>query len=158
MKRNYCLIVFVLFFVGSKAQNTVFACETLTDTKLIHAVIFQKEQPVQQLDKSVSRFTPNVEDLRTANTILFNTYGALPVTNQSIWKDSKKFTLQSAGYIDANGNLIILEQFLNASTPHEFKEKYPNLSKEFNRDAGDFYKANTFLVEINLTNKTIRVL
>jgi hypothetical protein len=109
------------------------------------------------IDSMAERFTPSLQEISLANTILLeNTESLVKVWGSSFNREAKKSCRQFIGYIDLNGAkhvLILLLNMRGRNANHYFKDWKVKPIVGF----GDFYERNLKILNVNLNQKTIKV-
>jgi hypothetical protein len=108
-------------------------------------IIFKSDYPLPFEVNVKERFTPSDGDVKAGEAIL---------SKLSKFK-LRKFMRQYIGYIDSNGDSILVVNLLKDLGSKKNELYYKNWSNEFILGFGRIYEENTFLQRINLTTKQL---
>lgn len=129
----------------------------------IYSVIFDSSTVTYfRLPAYVShKFTPDVQDILTAEKIFFEEYN-LPALDhfsrkkRSIKKIYRNYGRQYLGFVTFSGEKLVLIQLLNFDiTSAQLKNVYKDFHSRFIVGAGDFFERNCVIVLVNLTEESV---
>lgn len=110
------------------------------------------------------RMTPTKDQVKQAEQIFIEKYnstmgndprvlGFKPV--EDVKNKFREYNRQYLGYIDQNGDKVILIQLLNFENRRKAKKNFPNWQNEFITGFGDFYERNVTIFTVNISDKTL---
>jgi hypothetical protein len=131
-------------------------------------VIFKQDYKINFEVKGLEkRFTPSVQDIQKAESLLLNNYNSIMSSDErilnfqpikSVKRKFEKYVRQYLGFIDSSNNYIIFIQLLNFNVSHKDKERSFNGWKSyFITGSGTFYESNTSRYLVNLNNYHVKL-
>lgn len=112
-------------------------------------IIFNENyDPHILLKDAKKRFTPNDSAIIESEKILLEQYST--VNKAKSGKSLKKFNRQYIGYINANGDKIVLIQLLKIKSQAKMNDKFLDWQSEYIVGFGTFYERNTERYLVNI--------
>ncbi|MCX2576379.1 hypothetical protein [Pedobacter sandarakinus] len=141
LKRNNA--VHTLFLLLFSLPVYVFSqIPTVVNDQIIQCrVIFKADYPLELGVNVKERFTPSSEDVKKGELIVLE--------NSNI--KLQKYIMQYLGYINSNGDKILLVNMLKDLGSKKNKLYYKDWSSEFILGFGKIYEKNTLLQKANLS-------
>lgn len=159
MVRIIIVVISLLTVTSIQGQKRVFSCDFVESFLCQKGVIFDSAFNLPFDHKRLqTRFTPQMDDLKIAEKVLFDSYSSLQVTTNDTWLKARlqKSFRQYAGFINSCGEKIIIIQILFYNELSEARY-YKNFENEFIVGFGSFYEKNTKSLSINLTEKSVSI-
>ena len=110
------------------------------------------------------RFTPDVTQIRSAEIVFVNQYDSLwGIDPKGAGRKStrirfKKWRRNYIGYIDQNGDKIVLMQLVNFRNNKDGLRHYSSWGKEFEIGLGGWYESNQSpLILVNITRSNLSI-
>lgn len=170
MKTIFVLILVIMF--SDKLNNIDIQTKNFQKVKLKEfyngaGIIFPEEYnlifEVPNLEK---RFTPKVDDLKIAESLLCDQYNNAYTSDQrtikfevveNVRRKFRNYNRQYIGYINQDQERVILIHLLNFSSKKNIRRHFQNWENEYIIGFGDFYEKNVVTFKANLTKKRLEL-
>lgn len=153
------LLILFIPLIGF-SQSKIISLEEYYSGK---GVIFNKEyMSLLEIKDLKKAYTPTIDDVKKVETIFLNKYNSergkqnlTKVNNPK--KHFCKYNRQYLGYIDSNGDTIVIVNMLNFKNKSKAKKNFENWESEFIVAFGKYYEKNKFLFKVNLNKSTLNL-
>lgn len=153
----------VLFNVSNLfAQGNCFEVELNNYYKYSGNIFKAEYRPWFEISESKERYTPSEDDIIKAENIFLNTYNEKDDKQLVNFKEGKsykrkyyKWRRNYLGYLDGDGNKVIIIHLINFTHRKKASAKYEEWGKEIIIGYGEWFEKNQLITYINITTKIV---